>query len=70
MSIDDVVLLYFNIRNSLSRNSIEYSVNLKSFVRLQKSICILICDKLFKEPTESNLLLMCEEYLKERALFK
>lgn len=70
MSIDDVVLLYFNIRNSLSRNSIEYSVNLKSFVRLQKSICILICDKLFKEPTESNLLLMCEAYLKERALFK
>lgn len=70
MSIDDVVLLYFNIRNSLSRNSIEYSVNLKSFVRLQKSICVLICDKLFKEPTESNLLLMCEEYLKERALFK
>ena len=70
MSIDDVVLLYFNIRNSLSRNSIECSVNLKSFVRLQKSICILICEKLFKEPTESNLLLMCEEYLKERALFK
>lgn len=72
MACEDLVKLYYNLRNALSRNSIEHNVSLKNFIKLQKGICYAIASKVDFEGKEIDfemLSLICDKYLKEKALF-